>query len=118
MAMIQNEDIEQGETFRRKAIVTKEDDGAVFNLTGWTPRGQVRTISGNTLVSALTCTVSNPSAGEVMYELPAAVTATMRDTHGYFYRYDVELSQDGTTPEVVIKPVKGKIRVFIESTKE
>ena len=118
MATIQNEDIEQGETFRRKAIVRSEDDGSIFNLTGWTPRGQVRTLSGNNLVSALTCTVSNAAAGEVTYEIPASVTATMRDTPGYFYRYDVELSQDGTTPEVVIKPVKGKIRVFIESTKE
>ena len=76
MAVYANIPIDQGSDFASEVTV-EGSDGIVFNLTGYTARGQIRKTYTSTSKISFTTLINNPSAGKIMISLPAATTASM-----------------------------------------
>lgn len=107
-----NIEIKQGATFSQVFQYT-DSSGTPIDLTGWTVRGEIRSARDNAsqLLETLSMTISNPAAGEITLNIPAARSS------GYTWRrgfYDIELvAPDGAT---VIRLLEGVVRVQPEVT--
>lgn len=93
--------IEQGATFCLPITVYYSDNTA-YNLTSWTPRGQVRrTRRSTTIVASFTCTKTDPTNGKFEISMIDDVTGaipcgeSVTDSRSK-YVYDVEMENTGT----------------------
>lgn len=99
--------IEQGTTFKR-TFTSKNPDGSAINLTGYTPKMQIRTAGGKLLLDVTIHLTLTPLAGRVELDLPDTVTATMDfDTA----KYDRKLKGTTTT-----RLIEGLVRISHEVT--
>jgi len=92
--------IEQGATFRLSLVLTEGDPPAAYDLTGFTPRMQVRAAASD-LEVLLECTVDNgrltvvnAAGGELQLEISAEDTARLDWSAAV---YDLILVSSGET---------------------
>lgn len=105
MAIYANIFIDQGSTF--SSIVTVNgSDGLVFNLTGYTARGQIRKAFASTSYTAFTVEINNPAGGEIIISLTAAQTAALSAGR---YVYDIEIVE--TTSGAVTRVIEGQVEI-------
>lgn len=105
MAIYANIFIDQGSTF--SSIVTVNgSDGLVFDLTGYTARGQIRKAYASTTYTALTVTINNPEDGEIVLALTAAQTAALSSGR---YVYDIEIVE--TSSGAVTRVIEGQVEI-------
>jgi hypothetical protein len=111
-AATHNITIEQGATFLR-TLTLKNSDDTPFDLTGYTARGQIRRNhrSGN-VAASFTCTITDPTAGEIQIKLTAATTA---DLPIYDHVYDIEIEL--TAASTVSRILEGTVTVSPEVTR-
>ena len=102
--------LEQGATFSRE--ITVQDSGSAMNLTGYTPRMQMRsTHDSSTIALTFTATVSNASQGKI--SLTATDTLTSAVEEG-IYVYDLEIESSVGT---VTRLMEGNVTVTPEVTR-
>ena len=102
--------LEQGATFSRE--ITVQDSGSAMNLTGYTPRMQMRsTHDSSTIALTFTATVSNAAQGKI--SLTATDTLTSAVEEG-IYVYDLEIESGGGT---VTRLMEGNVTVTPEVTR-
>jgi len=102
--------LEQGATFSRE--ITVQDSGSAMNLTGYTPRMQMRsTHDSSTIALTFTATVSNAAQGKI--SLSATDTLTSAIEEG-IYVYDLEIESSGGT---VTRLMEGNVTVTPEVTR-
>ena len=102
--------LEQGTTFSRE--ITVQDSGSAMNLTGYTPRMQMRsTHDSSTIALTFTASVSNASQGKI--SLTATDTLTSAVEEG-IYVYDLEIESSGGT---VTRLMEGNVTVTPEVTR-
>jgi hypothetical protein len=105
MAIYANINIDQGSSFA--SVVTVEDSqGLVFNLTGYTVRGQIRKSYSSLTAVNFTASVAQASAGTIQISLTAVQTAAMKPGR---YLYDIEIVQ--TSSGNVTRVVEGQVEV-------
>lgn len=102
--------LEQGTTFSRE--ITVQDSGSAMNLTGYTPRMQMRsTHDSSTIALTFTAAVSNASQGKI--QLSATDSATSAVEEGiYVYDLEIESGSSGVT-----RLMEGKVTVTPEVTR-
>jgi len=102
--------LEQGTTFSRE--ITVQDSGSAMNLTGYTPRMQMRsTHDSSTIALTFTASVSNAVQGKI--QLSATDSATSAVEEGiYVYDLEIESSSSGVT-----RLMEGKVTVTPEVTR-
>ncbi len=104
MAAITNFTIEQGTTFTT-TVTVKQATGVAFNLTGYTPRAQMRKSFYSTSKTDFTAAVEGAAAnGQVTLSLTATQTAALTDGR---YVYDIEID-NGTT---VYRVLEGMVTI-------
>lgn len=105
MAVYANIPIDQGSTF--SSVVTVEgSDGLLFNLTGYTARGQIRKSYSSTTSTAFTCSITQPTLGRIELSLSANQTAALKAGR---YLYDVEVVN--TSSGAVTRVVEGQVEI-------
>tara|TARA_B100000902_G_C27056121_1_gene786681 strand:+ start:546 stop:881 length:336 start_codon:yes stop_codon:yes gene_type:complete len=102
--------LEQGTTFSRE--ITVQDSGSAMNLTGYTPRMQMRsTHDSSTIALTFTASISNAAQGKI--QLSAAAAATTAVEEGlYVYDLEIESSSSGVT-----RLMEGQVTVTPEVTR-
>jgi hypothetical protein len=102
--------LEQGATFSRE--ITVQDSGSAMNLTGYTPRMQMRsTHDSSTIALTITASISNATQGKI--SLSATDTLTSAVEEG-IYVYDLEIESSGGT---VTRLMEGNVTVTPEVTR-
>lgn len=102
--------LEQGATFSRE--ITVQDSGSAMNLTGYTPRMQMRsTHDSSTIALTITASISNAAQGKI--SLSATDTLTSAVEEG-IYVYDLEIESSGGT---VTRLMEGNVTVTPEVTR-
>ena len=97
MAVYANLSIDQGSTFN--SIVTVEGpNGLLFNLTGYTARGQIRKSYNSTTAVNFTTSITSPTAGEISISLSASTTATLKPGR---YQFDIEIVSGAVVQRVI-----------------
>ena len=105
MAIYANIFIDQGSTF--SSIVTVNgSDGLIFNLTGYTARGQIRKAYASTSYTSFTIVINNPTDGEIVMSLTAAQTAALSAGR---YVYDVEIVE--TSSGAITRVIEGQVEI-------
>lgn len=106
MAVYANLSIDQGSNFS-STITVEDQDGIVFNLTGYTARGQIRkTYSSSTSVN-FTVAISSPASnGKIEISLTALQTLAFKPGR---YVYDIEIVQ--TSSGSVTRVIEGQVEV-------
>jgi hypothetical protein len=110
MAAVSNLGIDQGTTFS-VTFTVNDDTGVARNLSAYTARSQMRRSYFTTSNTAFTVSITNPTEGEIILELSAVQTASLKPGR---YVYDLELVSNATTVERI---VEGIVTVFPEATK-
>jgi hypothetical protein len=124
----QNITIYQGQTFNDLELVLRnpappEGDGLPIDLTGLKARMQVRrkitdaapVLSASTADGRITIT---PAQGKIAFNIPAAVTAALpTGNKPRQWVYDIELFDDGVTPETATRIMQGSVKVIPEVTR-
>jgi len=105
MAVYANISIDQGSDFT-STVTVEGSDGVVFNLTGYTARGQIRKSYTSTTAINFTAAINSPSQGAIQLTLTAAQTRAMKAGR---YLYDVEVVQTSTSK--VIRVVEGQAEI-------
>ena len=105
MAVYANIPIDQGTDFSSDVTV-EGSDGIVFNLTGYTARGQIRKSYASTTSVPFVASINTPSNGKITISLTSATTAAMKPGR---YVYDIEIVQTGTNK--VTRVVEGQVEV-------
>jgi hypothetical protein len=102
--------LEQGTTFSRE--ITVQDSGSAMNLTGYTPRMQMRsTHDSSTIGLTFTTSVSNAAQGKI--QISASATATAAVEEGlYVYDLEIESVSSGVT-----RLMEGQVTVTPEVTR-
>jgi hypothetical protein len=103
--------IDAGATFEVQFEYTN-DDGTLFNLTGWTAKFQARENTSSTVALEITPTIVTATA-MITLHMTAAQTATLTKTN---YVYAIELTKTGAET-LVIRLVEGEIWVSPEIVK-
>ena len=102
--------LEQGATFSRE--ITVQDSGSAMNLTGYTPRMQMRsTHDSSTIALTITASISNATQGKI--SLSATDTLTSAVEEG-IYVYDLEIESSGG---IVTRLMEGNVTVTPEVTR-
>ena len=102
--------LEQGTTFSRE--ITVQDSGSAMNLTGYTPRMQMRpTHDSSTIALTFTASVSNASQGKIQLSATDSATAAVEEGI-YVYDLEIESSSSGVT-----RLMEGKVTVTPEVTR-
>ena len=102
--------LEQGATLDR--TVTVQESGSAMNLTGYTPRMQVReTHDSTSILLAVTCSISNASGGIIRLQASATTTAGIEEG---IYVYDLEIE---SSTGVVTRLLQGNVTVTPEVTR-
>ena len=103
MAIYANLSIDQGSSF--SSVVTVEgQDGLVFNLTGYTARGQIRKTYTSTSYTAFSVSIPSPTDGKINIALTSTQTAGLKPGR---YMYDIEIVQGLN----VIRVIEGQVEV-------
>lgn len=97
----------KGAAFGR--TITYKVNDAVVNIGGYTFAAQIRTTTG-TLVTAMTCTITNAAAGVFTVSLTGAQTSAM--TAGTLYVWSLEQTVSGLVSELL----RGYVNVVDEVT--
>lgn len=105
MAVYANIPIDQGSDFSSDVTV-EGSDGIVFNLTGYTARGQIRKSYASTTKVPFVTSINTPSNGKITISLSSATTAAMKPGR---YVYDIEIVHTGT--HKVTRVVEGQVEV-------
>lgn len=113
MTTIANLVIKQGSTFT--AIITVENaaTGALFDLSGWSARSQLRKSHNSDDISATFTATVDTDTSKITISLSSVQTANLAAGR---YVYDVEI-YDGSSPAVVNRVVEGTVLVKPEVTK-
>lgn len=111
MAVYANISIDQGSTFS-STVTVEGSDGLVFNLTGYTVRGQIRKSYTSTSFTAFTAAVLSAVNGTITVSLTAQQTLALAAGR---YRYDVEVVQTSTGN--VTRVVEGQVEISAGVTK-
>ena len=111
MAVYANISIDQGSTFS-STITVEGSDGLIFNLSGYTVRGQIRKNYSSTSFTAFTATVLRAVNGTITVSLTAQQTLALAAGR---YRYDVEVVQTSTGN--VTRVVEGQVEISAGVTK-
>ena len=111
MAVYANISIDQGTTFS-STVTVEGSDGLVFNLTGYTVRGQIRKSYTSTSFTAFTAAVLSAVNGTITVSLSAQQTLALAAGR---YRYDVEVVQTSTGN--VTRVVEGQVEISAGVTK-
>ena len=74
MAGKANTTVRRGDTFRHFTTIRRKNTGAPLDITGAAIVGHITSSEGNT---ALTCTITNATAGQFKFELDATHTALL-----------------------------------------
>ena len=103
--------LEQGATFSRE--ITVQDSGSPMNLTGHTPRMQMRsTHDSSTIALTFTAAIANPATNGKI-NLGATATATAAVEEGiYVYDLEIESGSSGVT-----RLLEGQVTVTPEVTR-
>ena len=102
--------LEQGTTFSRE--ITVQDSASAMNLTGYTPRMQMRsTHDSSTIALTFTASVSNAAQGKIQLSATDTLTAAVEEGM-YVYDLEIESSSSGVT-----RLMEGKITVTPEVTR-
>ena len=102
--------LEQGTTFSRE--ITVQDSGSAMNLTGYTPRMQMRsTHDSSTIALTFTASVSDASQGKIQLSATDSATAAVEEGI-YVYDLEIESSSSGVT-----RLMEGKVTVTPEVTR-
>lgn len=109
-----NMEIEQGGTFVRTFTFDDEIDLSDYDSV----RMQIRRMPGKAIIWNSEESAANNGSitidgQDIVLDIPASVTADFEFEEA---GYDIELVKDGT-PEIVDKPIKGKILLHKEYTK-
>lgn len=103
MAIYSNFSIDQGSTF--SSVITVEgQDGLVFNLTGYTARGQIRKSYSSATAVNFTAAVTSAAEGKITITLSATQTGSLKPGR---YVYDIEI----VNGDVVLRVVEGQLEV-------
>lgn len=110
MATYSNIYIDQGSTYS-SIIDVKDGNGLPFNLTGYTPRGQIRkSYSSSTAINFVT-SINTPINGKIGMSLTATQTRAMKPGR---YIYDIEIYNSGGH---VIRVAEGQVEISPASTR-
>tara|TARA_S200002703_G_scaffold158507_1_gene169068 strand:- start:175 stop:510 length:336 start_codon:yes stop_codon:yes gene_type:complete len=102
--------LEQGATLDR--TVTVQESGSAMDLTGYTPRMQVReTHDSTSILLTVTCSVANASGGIIRLQASATTTASIEEG---IYVYDLEIE---SSTGVVTRLLQGNVTVTPEVTR-
>lgn len=106
MAVYANLSIDQGSNFS-STITVEDQDGIVFNLTGYTARGQIRkTYSSSASVNFTVAVANPPTSGKINISLTALQTLAFKPGR---YVYDIEIVQ--TSGGSVTRVIEGQVEV-------
>lgn len=105
MAVYANISIDQGSDFT-STVTVEGSDGIVFNLTGYTARGQIRKSYTSMTAVNFSAVINAPTQGAIQLTLTAVQTGAMKAGR---YLYDVEVVQTSTGK--VIRVVEGQVEV-------
>ena len=104
MSIYANLTADQGSDFF--SIITVEgSDGNIYDLTGYSARGQVRKTYASATSYDLHATINNPTNGLINISLSSTQTAAMRPGR---YVYDVEIVD---AQNVVTRVVEGQLEI-------
>ena len=103
--------LEQGATFSRE--ITVQDSGSAMNLTGYTPRMQMRsTHDSSSIALTFTCTIASPAtAGKINLIATATQTTAIEEA---IYVYDLEIESSAGS---VTRILEGQVTVTPEVTR-
>jgi hypothetical protein len=103
--------LEQGATFSRE--ITVQDSGSAMNLTGYTPRMQMRsTHDSSTVALSFTAAVMSPASnGKISLSASATDTAAVEEGI-YVYDLEIESGSSGVT-----RLMEGNVTVTPEVTR-
>ena len=102
--------LEQGATFSRE--ITVQDSGSAMNLTGYTPRMQMRsTHDSSSIALTFDTSISNASQGKIQISKAATDTAAIEEG---IYVYDLEIESGGGT---ITRLMEGNVTVTPEVTR-
>lgn len=104
MAIYANLQADQGSDFF-SVITVEGSDGNIFDLTGYTARGQVRKSYTSSTAYDLHAAILNPTNGLINISLSSTQTAAMRPGR---YVYDVEIVD---AQNVVTRVVEGQVEI-------
>lgn len=105
MAIQYNLHVEAGATYTRDIVYTN-DDGSLFDLTGYSASMQIRpSVSSSTLTLAVTPTI-NTTTSTVSFTLTAVQTAALAGS----YVYAIEIAKS----PIVIRLMEGEVIVSPE----
>jgi uncharacterized membrane protein YkoI len=104
MAIYANLNADQGSDFFSQ-ITVEGSDGNIFDLTGYTSRGQVRKTYASSTAYDLHAAINNPTNGLISISLSSTQTAAMRPGR---YVYDVEIVD---AQNVVTRVVEGQVEI-------
>lgn len=110
MAVYANLSIDQGSTFT-STITVEASNGLVFDLTGYTARGQIRKTYSSASAVDFTTSIADPESGEITIGVDAETTAEMKPGR---YQFDVEIVND----TVVQRVIEGQVEVNPRVTRE
>ena len=100
----------QGATLDR--TVTVQENGSAMDLTGYTPRMQVReTHDSTSILLTVTCSISDASGGIIRLQATATTTASIEEG---IYVYDLEIE---SSTGVVTRLLQGNVTVTPEVTR-
>ena len=105
MAATDNWSFISGDDVLRVYLFTESDGTTPVDLTGRTFACQMRLNPPSPEFFAFTCTVADPSSGEVAITMASAVTVTIPPAT---YVFDLNY----TLEDLVTTPIGGQIRVF------
>jgi hypothetical protein len=109
-----NISVEQGATYIQQITLKDATTGVVRNLTGWTGRAMVRAAFDDTVPLATFAVATGGIAGTITLTLTSVQTAAFDFETAL---YDVEIVQDGTSPEFVERILQGNVFLSKEVTK-
>lgn len=105
MAVYANISIDQGSDFT--SIITVEgNDGLVFNLTGYLPRGQIRKSYASLTAVDFTASILSNVGGTITISLDNAETLAMKAGR---YVYDIEVKH--TASGIVTRIAEGNLEI-------
>ena len=110
MAVYANFSVDSGISFTT-TITVEGLNGLIFDLTGYTARGQIRkTYLSTTAVDFIT-EINEPTEGKLILHLSAPTTAAMKPGR---YQFDVEIFSEA----IVMRVVEGQIEVNPRITRD
>ena len=102
--------LEQGATFSRE--ITVQDSGSAMNLTGYTPRMQMRSTHDSASIGlTFTASVSNAAQGKIQLTATASATSAVEEGM-YVYDLEIESGSSGVT-----RLLEGQVTVTPEVTR-